>query len=83
MKRNEIVEMTRAEKIFLGVCAVVVLFILAIWSAEAMLLGAGSGLVAYTFLFRKQLQKRGWLIAVIPITVAAVVGAAVAVALSR
>ena len=48
-----------------------------------MLVGSAIGLVAYAFLFRERLRSRGWLKAVvIPITFAAVVGAAIAVALS-
>lgn len=83
MKPHDDRLVTNVEQAFLGALAVLVLLILPMLGAEAMLFGAGAGLVAYTFLFRERLRRRGWLMAVIPITLAALFGAAVAAALSR
>jgi hypothetical protein len=83
MKQNESVNMTRAEEIYLGLLSVLVLIILPLWCAEAMFLGAGAGLLAYTLVFRDRIRRRGWLIAVVPVSVAAVLGAAIAAALAR
>jgi hypothetical protein len=83
MKQNAATDMTRTEKIFLGVLAAVVLLVLPMMGAEAMLFGAGAGLVAYTFFFRQRLRSRGWLMVLISVTLAAAVGAVVAAAMSR
>lgn len=74
---------TKAEQVFLAVLALHVLLILPMLGAEAMLFGAGAGLVAYALLFSKRLHRRGWLLSLIPITLADLLGAALATALGR
>jgi hypothetical protein len=83
MKPNESQVMTKSERIFIGVWAVAVLMLLPLWGPDAMLLGAGVALASYAYLFKEHIRKRGWLMAVIPLSVAAVVGAAIAFALGR
>jgi len=84
MKISETLKTKKAEETFSATLIVVLLLILPMWGAVAMLVGSAIGLVAYVFLFRERLRSRGWLkAAVIPIVVAAVLAAAIAVALSR
>lgn len=84
MKICETLKTKKAEETFSAALVAVLLLILPMWGGVAMLVGSAIGLVAYAVLFRERLRSRGWLKAVvIPITVAAVVGAAIAVALSR
>lgn len=83
MKLDVATDMTRTEKLFLGSLATAVFLVLPMIGAEAMLFGAGAGLVAYTFFFRKKIRSRGWLMVLIPVTLAAAVGAVVAAALGR
>jgi hypothetical protein len=84
MKMSEALKTKKVEETFSAALLVVVLIILPMWGGVAMLVGSAIGLVAYTLLFRERLRSRGWLKAVvIPVTVAAVLGAVIAVALSR
>jgi len=84
MKISETLKTKKAEETFSAVLVVVLLIILPMWGAVAMLVGSVIGLVAYAVLFRQRLRSRGWLKAVvIPVTVTAVLGAVIAVALSR
>jgi hypothetical protein len=80
MKPIRDTDATRLEKLSLGVA---ILFILPMVGAQAMLFGAGAGLLAYTFFFRQTFRGRGWLLVLIPVTLAAAVGAMVAAALSH
>jgi hypothetical protein len=83
MNQSATLNMTKAELTFLGVLAIIIFLVLPMWGAEAMLFGSGIALVAYASLFRGRLSRRGWLLSLIPIAVAAALGAAIAVALSR
>jgi hypothetical protein len=84
MKISETLKTKKAEETFSATLVVVLLLILPMWGAVAMLVGSAIGLVAYAILFRERLRIRGWLkTVVIPIAVAAALGAAIAVALSR
>jgi hypothetical protein len=84
MKISETLKTKKAEETFSAALVVILLLILPMWGAVAMLVGSAIGLVAYAVLFRERLRSRGWLKAVvIPVVAAAVIGAAIAVALSR
>ena len=81
---NEILKSKKAEETFSAALVVVLFLILPMWGGVAMLVGSAIGVVAYAVLFREQLLSRDWLRAfVIPATIAAAVGTAIAVALSR
>jgi ABC-type uncharacterized transport system permease subunit len=81
---NETLKSKKAEETFSAALVVVLLLILLMWGGVAILFGSAIGIVAYAVLFRQQLHSRGWLKAfVIPVTIAAAVGTAIAVALSR
>jgi hypothetical protein len=82
MKISERLKTKRAEETF-SALVLVLLIILWMLGAVAMLVGSAIGLVAYVVLFRERLRARGWLKVIIPITAAALFGAAIAVALSR
>jgi hypothetical protein len=83
MKISETLKTKKAEETFSAALVVVLLIILPTWGGVAMFVGSVIGLVAYAVLFRERLRSRGWLKVVIPVTVAAVLGAAIAVALKR
>jgi len=72
----------KAAEIFLAVWGAIVLLILPMWGAEAMLAGSAIGLGVYAVLVGDHPRGRGWFSAVI-ISVAAAIGAAIAIALSR
>jgi hypothetical protein len=82
MKQDKGIDMTRTEQAFLAGVAVVVLMIRPLIGAEAMLIGAGIALLVYSLLFRDRIRKRGWLMTVIPMAIAAVLAAAIAFALT-
>lgn len=83
MKTIEAPKTKKVEEVFSAALVLVPLIILPMWGAVAMLVGSALGLVAYTVLFRERLRERGWLKFLLPVTVVAVVGAVIAVTLSR
>jgi len=83
MKTSATLKTKKAEETFSAALLVILLIIVPMWGGVAMLVGSAIGLVAYAVLFRERLHNRGWLKVMIPVTVAAVLGAAIAVALSR
>jgi hypothetical protein len=82
MTMRETLETKQAEKAFSATLVGILLLILPMWGGMAMLVGSAVGLVAYAVLFRDRLRSRGWLKIVVPMTAAAVTGAAIAIALS-
>ena len=83
MKISEILKTKQAEEAFSATLVLVVLLILPMWGGVAMLVGSAIGLVAYAVLFAERLRSRGWVKTLVPVAVAAALGAAIALALSR
>ena len=82
MKISKILKTKQAEEAISAALVLVVLLILPIWGGVAMLVGSAVGLVAYAVLFTERLRGRGWVKTVVPVAVAAALGAAIARATS-